>query len=504
MIRPAAWALALICSSAAVAAHAATFDVDTATDAVDASPGDGTCATGAGVCTLRAAVQEANAIPGADVVDVPAGVYMLSIAGQGEDAAVTGDLDITDDLTLIGAGRGATILDGNGLDRVLDILAMAEVSHLAVRNGDPGPDAYGGGIYCSGIVTLRDLEVTGNTASLSGGGIENDGAVSLIDVTISDNTAVRNAGGLDNANDAVLTNVTLSGNSANRGGGLWNDFDMSLTNVTLSANTAATSGGAIRNNAGLDLTNVTIAANSSPVGSAIESIISLLTMKNVIVGSNGPGEDCTGAGTFQSLGNNLESGHTCSFTATGDLVDTDPLLGPLADNMGPTFTHALLPGSPAIDAGGDCPPPNTDQRGGRRPADGDDDMVAVCDIGAYEFGAVFGCVSAPTFSSVRCRVDELSGDVAAVVPQGRLRDRLDKALTAVAAKVDTAEMAFGEGKKRRLKRKLKRAKRSMKKFGKIIHSHKADDLAPDVRTDFGMRADELKADLKELRKAPAS
>jgi hypothetical protein len=81
-----------------------------------------------------------------------------------------------------------------------------------------------------------------------------------------------------------------------------------------------------------------------------------------------------------SLGYNLEDGTSCGLTATGDLVVADAMLGPLQDNGGPTETHDLLPGSPAIDAGSmDCPPPDTDQRGVARP------QGAGCDIGAVEY-----------------------------------------------------------------------------------------------------------------------
>jgi hypothetical protein len=99
------------------------------------------------------------------------------------------------------------------------------------------------------------------------------------------------------------------------------------------------------------------------------------------------GGDCSGI--LQSNGHNIDSDGTCNLTHPNDLSNTDPLLGPLADNGGPTLTHGLLAGSPAIDAGSlDCPPPARDQRGYGRPVDGDSDDQAICDIGAFEFGAV--------------------------------------------------------------------------------------------------------------------
>src|SRR5207247_9755677 len=103
---------------------AANFTVDSTADAVDARPGDGVCATLAGQCTLRAAVQEANARPGTDSISVPPGTYVLAIPGAGEDASATGDLDITDDLTITGSGAGSTIVDGGHLDRVFHVVGL--------------------------------------------------------------------------------------------------------------------------------------------------------------------------------------------------------------------------------------------------------------------------------------------------------------------------------------------------------------------------------------------
>jgi CSLREA domain-containing protein len=104
------------------------FTLTSTTDAVDAHPGDGQCRTAAGECTLRAAIQETNALPGADLVVVPSGLYTLTIPGTGEDAAATGDLDITDALTLRGAGPQATIVDGGGLDCVFQLPAPVTVT----------------------------------------------------------------------------------------------------------------------------------------------------------------------------------------------------------------------------------------------------------------------------------------------------------------------------------------------------------------------------------------
>lgn len=106
-------------------AHAATFDVTEVTDAGDANPGDGVCASilFGGPCTLRAAVQEANALPGPDVILLPALYFALTIPGNGEDGAITGDLDITDAVVIQGADRNATVVDGTGLDGAFELFA---------------------------------------------------------------------------------------------------------------------------------------------------------------------------------------------------------------------------------------------------------------------------------------------------------------------------------------------------------------------------------------------
>jgi hypothetical protein len=349
---------------------------------VEANPGDTVCQTvNAGECTLRAAIMEANALAGPDDVVVPAGTYVLTIAGQGEDAAVTGDLDITGDLSIMGAGPATTIVDGGALDTVFHILSgnTVEISGVTIRNGS------GGGISNSGIrtigkdtvLTLIDSTVSDNSTGASGGGIFSIGGlvngirvgsfVTLNNSTVSGNTITGNAGGGGIANLAgtlTLINSTVSGNTtAAQGGGIYNwvEDTTTLTNSTISGNTAATHGGGI----------------------VIES--GTVTFKNTIVAGNHHGgsvvpNDCTG--TLTSQGHNLiEAVSSCTIIGdtTRNITGQDALLGPLQDNGGATFTHALLAGSPAIDAGStDCPPPATDQRGIARP------LGAGCDIGAFE------------------------------------------------------------------------------------------------------------------------
>jgi CSLREA domain-containing protein len=328
----------LFCGGINIDAEAATFVVDSTVDAVDATPGDGVCATSGAVCTLRAAIQESNALAGADTVNLPSGTYTLTIAGAFEDAAATGDLDITDDIVINGSAVSSTIIDANGIDRGFDILgASATFSNLTIRNGNSAGSGGGINLNFAASVTLSASTLSGNSTAAEGGGIQTGGGT------------------------LVLTNVTVSGNTASRGGGLACSGPCTLTNVTVTANTASTNGGGVfqRTAAGTVTFLNTIVANNTSSGE----------------------EDCNGTpATLISNGNNLSSDDTCDFSSPGDLENTDPLLGPLQDNGGPTFTHELLAGSPAIDAGTNTGCPAIDQRGFPRP------VGVSCDIGAYEVG----------------------------------------------------------------------------------------------------------------------
>ena len=458
-------AVALLARPAAEAIPGATITVDTTNDELNAD----------GDCSLREAIQAANtdaavdactAGSGADTIVLPTGIYTLTIAGRGEDAAATGDLDITDDLTLTGAGPESTVIDGGALDRIFHLIGSATVEMLdvTIQNGDSGAD-IGGAILNSGTLTLTNVTVSGNSGGTLGGGIYNDasGLATLNNTTVSGNWA-SSAGGIRNQGTLTLNSSTVSGNTGGLdggdGGGISNDTgtltlnsstvsdnttgmfgagifndrgELQMSNSTVSGNTTTGPlgyGGGIVNLGGTaTLTNVTISGNSAPSsygdgggifnmaqeiifidppGSQIipatltltngtlrdnlasdsgDSIFndsySTVRLKNTIVEGGATSENCTG--TIYSDGHNLDSGNTCRFHRSSDLTNTDPILGPLQYNSGPTQTHALLAGSPAIDAGDNTGCPTTDQRGVPRPIDGDDDGSATCDIGAFEY-----------------------------------------------------------------------------------------------------------------------
>jgi len=458
----------------APAALAAEFVVTTTVDAVDALPGDGLCADATGECTLRAAIQETNALPGADRIVLPEGEYVLQIPASDETAA-TGDLDVTDVLEIEGAGAQATVVDGGGVSGVFfahtpEGQPEAEVSltlaHVRVRN------ALGTGVLArradlavldsiveentgSGInagsfppslgpreVTIERSEIRSN----DGWGVLLSGMVaSVVECVIADNgssggpniaglwadgtqasiertTVVRNVGpavkatntapdipesfiadndvGVSTASaSARVTRSTISGNGV---GVSQSTFGTAiLVDSTVSGNGR---GIALGLQAHLIARGSTI-ANNEEIGIAGVDSLDTAVLSNTILAGNGQDCETGGTGVIESEGHNLIGDSTgCSVVAeAGDQIGApgspiDPLLGPLDDNGGPTPTHALLPGSPAIDAGSPDAPGSsesacsaTDQRGMPRPRDGNEDWFARCDIGAFEAVATRGC-----------------------------------------------------------------------------------------------------------------
>ncbi|MEQ9071762.1 MAG: choice-of-anchor Q domain-containing protein, partial [Gimesia chilikensis] len=168
-------------------------------DSVDANPGDGVSVDINGQSTLRAAIIESNTRAGADTILLGTGVYTLSLFGQGEDNAYWGDLDITDDLTIIGAGSGKTVIDADYLDRIFEIFAGVNVSIRGVTlvNGDVTRVEDGGAILNFGNLTLEDVEIKDSLAN-RGGALFNNGSVIMTDSYFHNNTAIADGGAIFN------------------------------------------------------------------------------------------------------------------------------------------------------------------------------------------------------------------------------------------------------------------------------------------------------------------
>lgn len=237
-------------------------------------------------------------------------------------------------------------------------------NYLHIKGFLPG---IGGGINSSGTMTITNSTVRGNSAG-AGAGIGNFGPLTIAQSTISGNTVLSvmdlsaSGGGISHVGDSVLTivNSTISGNSArDRGAGIYNNGPLTVRNSTINDNETDGNAGSIDNEGSLQLESTLLKAGSSGA--------------TIVIGS----------GTVTSRGYNLSNDNGGGFlTGPGDQINTQPMLGPLQNNGGPTFTHALLTGSPAINAGDPNfnPPPFFDQRG-----PGYDRVVnGRIDIGSFE------------------------------------------------------------------------------------------------------------------------
>jgi predicted outer membrane repeat protein len=447
--------------------RAATVTVTDQTDTTNAAcAADGTTTP----CSLRDAVTYANANAGT-TISVLAGTYNLT----------GGELVLSADMTITGAGAGSTFVQrqGNTSFRIVHQTAgTATITGLTLRYGfagggsnggavyaagtaltlnsstisDNGADYGGGGIYVNSgtTVTLNDCTVSnnqqqtgsstdggggirnkgtlnvnrtafsGNSSAKNGGAIYNSyqsgGAVTIANSTFSGNVSTNGAGGggaiaqqgsgmttitnstFNGTNHAssggalftmagvTITNSTFSGNCAdggagNGGGAIYNSGGGGpITNSTFSGNSATSgSGGALYSDSGLTLIHVTFSGNTASAAPATNEFrANGITLKNSIV--NGA---CTASGAgVTSQDYNLASGSGCWTTKAHDLLNTNPNLGPLQDNGGPTFTMAITRTSPAFEkipsSGANCAA--TDQRGIVRPQPAN----GLCDIGAFE------------------------------------------------------------------------------------------------------------------------
>ena len=325
-----------------------------------------------------------------DVVDLAAGTY------------TEGDLRIDSDVLIRGAGADASVVQaavtqGAATDRVFWVRssATAAFEDLTIRHGNP--DDSGGGILNDGEVTVTRCVITGNAAT-TGGGLENEGHATLIETTVSGNAAEWGAG-IDTSERLVLLASTVSGNeAANDAGGIRNTAEVEITNSTLSGNTAGSEGGGLYHWNLLSspiarISHSTITGNAAGEGGGIYIdagfLNDLVVMRGSILAGNtaSVGPDCYTIpfAELTSSGYNIVE-RTDACTIVGSTTQVDPLLGPLADNGGPTRTHAPLAGSPTINAGTctdlDGAPVTEDQRGEPRP------RGAACDIGSVESGAV--------------------------------------------------------------------------------------------------------------------
>ncbi len=340
----------------------------------------------------------------------------------------SGQLLINKNLTITGPGANLLSISGNNASRVFQVngSVTASLSGMTITGGN-GVGAlnsgHGGGVYSNGTLTVLNSVITGNTtgSSKSGGGICSDFGAGLLTVTnsqITNNTAKLSGGGILAGGPLTLTGSTVANNTntasvAGIAGGVETYAATNLTNSTISGNHADnsgnTSGGGMYAYGGaITLTSVTITGNSAKgtdsAGGLRNDGSGTVTVKNTLIagntGTSGATADVNstnnGGTPFTSQDYNLIGDGTgaTGFTGTADQVGggmnpvINAMLGPLADNGGPTPTHALLVGSPALDKGNSFTL-TTDQRGLTRPKDNPNIAPAMpggdnSDIGAFE------------------------------------------------------------------------------------------------------------------------
>jgi hypothetical protein len=340
-----------------ISAHATTITV---TNTNDSGPG-----------SLRQALVDSH---DGDTID-----FDPSLKGQTISLTST-ELVINNSITISGLGPNFLAVSraqDAAAFRIFNLMSghSVTIQGLTISNGLAPNFGCGGGIFDAGsTLSVMDCTVSGNSTDGTGGGIcaEANATLTIDSSTLSGNYAGDYGGGLANNGTLTINNSTLSGNRGEfAAGAILNGFngDASLTvsNSTLSGNTTQLHGGGIWNGGQSAISNSTLSGNSGMTAGAIVNRLGTLDIESTILkrGELGPNIS-NDSGTVISHGYNLSSDNGGGvLNGPGDQINTNPLLGPLQNNGGPTFTHELLPGSPAIDTGDPdfTPPPFFDQRG---------------------------------------------------------------------------------------------------------------------------------------------
>lgn len=409
-----------VAAEAELATFAVIFDsellVTTFEDIVD--PSDG-------LFSLREAIMLANSVADDLTIVLEGGVYTLSIVGAEEDGAATGDLDLLPGgtLNIVGVGSNQTIIDASQLgDRVFDVFSDAVVTleGLTITGGLSAD--YGGAVRNAGTLGLVETRINGNQA-FSGAAVYNMGDLTVLNSSIADNHATNWGGGIKNIESATLRVVasTLAGNHGKIGGAIFNAGQAEAINTTISQNVAYHSGGGFYNTGDISVRHSSIVSNIADVdsgnigvGGGVRTDRGVVELRHTIVidnrmESSSAGQpvsisneitgSLSGSSAYNLIGDASSSGglrHAINGNIVGNAgqgrLPIGSVLQPvLANHGGLTGTHALVPGSPAVDAGDPLFSPGgfefdliLDQRLQPRVADGLADGKARIDIGAFE------------------------------------------------------------------------------------------------------------------------
>jgi CSLREA domain-containing protein len=399
-----------------------------------ADTNDGDCAVAD--CSLREAINAS----GGGAIELPAGTYALTLAGTGEDAGATGDLDIARGSYIYGAGAATTVITTALSDRLIDIEpALSAIgptvalNFLTLSNGRGGNSGFGvGGCLRSSdpsidaaneFVVLNNVIVTDCSSALGGGAIHAPSApIHLFESTVKNSTAGSGGGGMVfgrqtgvSLAQGTVERSTFSGNTSDSGfsdggGAIQSRGSLVLIASTVAGNRAKFNGGGIlvtTANGRVNMTESTVATNAADYdgngsglgggirfdtafSSATAFVINNSAFADNRIGNAAVAQDChsVAANTLNVARSWFQSPDaSCVIAATSNTVNSPALLGALANNGGPTQTAAPLTGSGLVDNVNATTCANLDQRGSPRPVDGDGNGSSVCDIGAVEVSA---------------------------------------------------------------------------------------------------------------------
>ena len=401
-----------------------TIIVTIQTDTVNGSDGE---------CSLREAIiaaytdtasghtgDECSAGNGVDTIIVPIGRHLIQMAGDHENYAATGDLDVRESVNIYGLGKDLSIIDANIADRIFHVPPdlgdiTLRFADLTLTEGimDNGDDSGGAVKSESGRLEAEDVIfknnfVGGTESGANGGAVHVKNELQIVNCLFENNYAYRGgalfiAGGVT---EATIEKSLFLKNNAQSGGAMINYGETTIENTTFSQNKALQSGGgAIYNFANLSISFSTFVGNASTAAVGIGQAGAIYNASSASIGVNSTilagnsastlnRDNCNQGGTWLASNFNLEDDDTCPFGAT-NFYNTDPKLAPLGFWGGPTQTYPVLYDSQAIDSGGNTNCPSEDQRSVGRPIDGNGNAIATCDIGAFEAESSYSMIYLP-------------------------------------------------------------------------------------------------------------
>lgn len=370
---------------------AITFEALPVADSHDETPGDGFCADIDGTCSIRAAVEEANALPGRDTIHLEPG-YTFSLE--------LGSLILDDDVDIIGGGLG-TVIDGSRKDRIITIENVnidVTLSNLELHDGEVG--GTGGLVYNGGTLTITDARLRGGHA-LRAACVYNGGTITLRRVGIQRCTDLPPSGlggAFSNAGTATLESVSITRGQARLGcgGGVYNTGTLTATNLFVMRNRARLgfAGGVCNSLGTIECTNCLIARNQAQQLTGGIQNDGIFRIWNTVVADNfvhrgvvGRFNDPNCNGTpLASRGYNIEDRNSCGLDEPTDQVSKRlRLQGPKTVKGTVFYATGIRDDSGLVDQGNNAVCPATDLFGNPRPTDGDDDTVATCDVGPVEW-----------------------------------------------------------------------------------------------------------------------